>query len=179
VDVIQIRERDLESRALADVTARVLAATRGSRTRVVVNDRADVAIAAGAHGVHLRGDSAAPHRVRAIVPPSFLIGRSVHSVAEAAAVAGEVDYLIAGAVWATTSKPAGHPQIGCEGLAAIARAVRVPVLAIGGVTLERARDAALAGAAGVAAIRLFAGDRGEPVRLDDTVRAIRAAFGIT
>jgi len=83
VDVIQIRERDLEGRELALLTAAVLAVTRGSSTKILVNDRVDVALAAGADGVHLRADSLDAQRVRSIVPASFIVGRSVHSVDEA------------------------------------------------------------------------------------------------
>ncbi len=127
----------------------------GSRTLVVVNDRVDVALAARAHGVHLRSDSMATAEVRRMAPSAFLIGRSVHGLDEARQHAGGTDYLIAGAVWATASKPAGHPLLGVEGLAQVVRAVGVPVLAIGGVTLDRTHEVAAAGAAGLAAIGLF------------------------
>jgi thiamine-phosphate pyrophosphorylase len=131
---------------------------------VVVNDRLDVALAAGAHGVHLRGDSYPAARVRAVVPPGFLVGRSVHSAGEAVAVAaaGGVDYLVFGSVFATASK-AGQPPAGLPELAAVAAAVPVPVLAVGGVTVEHAGRVAQAGAAGAAAIGLFAETRDELV----------------
>ena len=92
--------------------------------------------------------------VRSIVPPRFVIGRSVHRVSDAAA-AGAVDYMIAGAVWATASKPAGHAMLGVDGLSEIVRTARVPVLAIGGVTLDRIRNIAAQGGAGAAGIVLF------------------------
>ena len=97
---------------------RAVAAVRGTRARILVNDRPDVALAAGAHGVHLRGDSAPARRVRAAVPPSFLIGRSVHSLDEIAQVSdeGSVDYLLFGTVFATASKP-DRPASGIAGLA--------------------------------------------------------------
>jgi thiamine-phosphate diphosphorylase len=131
---------------------------------VVVNDRLDVALAAGAHGVHLRGDSAPTWRVRAAVPRGFLIGRSVHAVDEArdAAGGGAVDYVIFGTVFATDSKPAG-PVAGVDRLAAVCAAVPVPVLAVGGVTIER-----------LGAIGLFA--RGAPGRLDEVVGQAVGAF---
>lgn len=179
VDVMQIRERDLEGGALAAVTTEVLAAVEGSALRVVVNDRLDVALAAGAHGVHLRADSIPPARARVISPPGFIIGRSVHGVDEAKACAADADYLIAGTVWATPSKPGDHPLLSVEGLAAIVRSVKIPVLAIGGVTGDRLPAAARAGAAGVAGIRLFADKGIEPAPLVDTVRGIRRAFDIT
>jgi thiamine-phosphate pyrophosphorylase len=178
VDVIQVRERDLEARALAALVDAAVARTRGSRTRVVVNDRLDVALACRADGVHLRGDSVSPGRVRRIAPPPFLVGRSVHSVADAIAQAPFVDYLIAGTVWTTASKPADRPLIGVDGLAAIARSVALPVLGIGGVTIERAGALARAGAAGVAAIGLFQPGDGAPVPLRETVDNLRRSFDL-
>ena len=154
IDILQIRERDLDGAALATLVSAIVAIARGSRTRIVVNDRIDVAVACGAAGVHLRADSPPPSLVRRMAPRGFLIGRSVHDAAEAAA-AGDVDYLIAGTVWPTSSKPAGHPLLGESGLGAVVRAAHVPVLAIGGVTLERLAAVRRAGAAGIAAIGLF------------------------
>jgi thiamine-phosphate diphosphorylase len=157
IDVIQVRERDLEASALAALVSAMVDAAAGCAMRVVVNDRIDVAIACGAHGVHLRGDSIPPARARAMAPAGFLIGRSVHDAAEAAQVAADVDYLIAGTVFTTGSKPPGHVRLGTAGLRAVVRSVRVPVLAIGGVTEARIPDVAASGAAGIAAIGLFSG----------------------
>lgn len=156
VDLVQVREPLLDSRALVDLSRGCVAAVRGCRARVVVNDRLDVALASGAHGVHLRADSVPGARLRRIVPPGFLIGRSVHSVEEAsrAAGGGGLDYLVAGTVFPSTSKPGG-PIMGVETLARIVRAVPLPVLAIGGVTGENLDLVAAAGAAGFAAITLF------------------------
>jgi thiamine-phosphate pyrophosphorylase len=154
VDLIQVREPDLEAGPLAEVVTAIAHAIRGSRTRLLVNDRLDVALACGADGVHLRSDSIAVADVRRLAPPGFVVGRSVHSVDEAAA-AGEVDYLIAGTVFPTASKPEATVWLGTGGLAAIVRAVRLPVLAIGGVTPERFDEVAAAGATGFAAIGLF------------------------
>jgi thiamine-phosphate pyrophosphorylase len=184
VDVVQVRERDLESGALADFASELIAIIpSGSGLRVVINDRLDVALAVGAAGVHLRGDSMPPSAVRSVTPPGFLIGCSVHSPSEAAAIGADADYLIAGTVWESGSKPVGHPVLGIDGLAAVVKAARVPVLAIGGVTAERAAEVAAAGAAGIAAIGLFIGS-GSPngcraVQLTGIVRSTRAKFGIT
>lgn len=155
IDVLQIRERDLEAGLLFELTAEAVGIARGSRTRIVVNDRLDVAMAAGADGVHLREDSVGAEAVRRIAPPGFLIGRSVHTAEDAAYLGRTVDYLIAGTVWPTASKPPSHPLLGPDGLAALVRHAQVPVMAIGGVTLERLEQVARAGAAGVAAIGLF------------------------
>jgi thiamine-phosphate pyrophosphorylase len=157
--VLQIRERDLEAGELARLCADFLRVARGSRSRVVVNDRVDVAFACGAHGVHLRGDSMPPAAVRAMSPRGFLIGRSVRSPEEAEAASGVVDYLIAGTVWATTSKAGLETSrlLGSAGLSQIAHRVTVPVLGIGGISLERIDAVAKSGASGVAAIGLFMG----------------------
>jgi thiamine-phosphate pyrophosphorylase len=155
IDLIQVRERDLEAAPLAAVVSDIVRVSRGSGTRVVVNDRVDVALACGAQGVHLRHDSPPTAAVRTIVPSDFLIGRSVHDVAEAVA-AGPVDYLIAGTVFRTPSKPdPSRPLIGLDGLAEIVQAVAVPVLAIGGITAGQVDEVVATGAAGVAGIGLF------------------------
>ena len=154
VDLILVRERDLEAARLAALVSELVSVTRGTGTRVVVNDRTDVALASGADGVHLRGDSVAARAVRRIVPPGFLVGRSVHSVTEAVE-AGPVDYLIAGTVFPTPSKPGLVRCLGLDGLAAIVQAVAVPVLAIGGLTEALVDEVAATGSAGVAAIGLF------------------------
>jgi thiamine-phosphate pyrophosphorylase len=181
VDVIQVRERDLPARHLCGLVADVVAQARGSRTRVVVNDRIDVAVAAKADGVHLRGDSIPPNAVRPLVPAGFLIGRSVHSVDEALHVHRAVDYLIAGTVWPSRSKAPNHPLLGTAGLGSIARASNVPVLAIGGVTLAALDQLGETGAAGAAAIDLFWPEGGtselcRAVPLVEVVREARARF---
>lgn len=154
VDLLQVREPDLDGVRLAELVTALVGASRGSAMRVVVNDRLDIALACGAHGVHLRHNSLPAAEARRIAPPGFLVGRSVHGVAEALA-AGPVDYLIAGTVFRTPSKPADAPLLGIDGLAAVVTAVRVPVLAIGGITSDRVEEVVAAGAAGVAGIGLF------------------------
>jgi thiamine-phosphate pyrophosphorylase len=181
VDAIQVRERDLEARELSALAADVLALARGSRTRVIVNDRVDVAIAVGADGVHLRSDSIAARAVRPIVPDGFLIGRSVHSAGEVAEAQFGADYLIAGTVWPSRFKGADHRLLGTEGLASVVGAARVPVLAIGGVTLATLGQLAETGAAGAAAIDLFwpsagPGELCRAARLLEVVREARARF---
>jgi thiamine-phosphate pyrophosphorylase len=174
VDLIQVRERDLEAGELSALVERIMAATRGSATRVVVNDRVDVAIACGAAGVHLRGDSMSAARVRTMTAAGFLIGCSVRSPEEALSAAPDADYLIAGTVFPTSSKPGMRKLLGLQGLAAIATAVPVPVLAVGGVSTARAGEIAATGAAGVAAIGLFA-DPHRPIR--EVVRLLQEQFG--
>ena len=169
IDLIQVRERHLETRALAALVASLLEVTRGSATRLVVNDRLDVSLACGADGVHLRADSMTAEAARSLAPPGFLIGRSVHSAAEARA-AVEADYLVAGTVFPTASKPHAI-GLGVDGLRAIVSASPIPVLAIGGVTIDRVPAIASTGAAGIAAIGLFARDD-----LAESVRNTRRLF---
>jgi thiamine-phosphate diphosphorylase len=180
VDLVQVREPDLETRDLCRLVERCLEAAAGLPTRIVVNDRSDVALAAGAHGVHLRGDSYAADRVRAIAPSGFIVGRSVHAADEAVAVtrSGAVDYIIVGTVFASASKPPGHTTTGVGGLAAAVAAARsVPVLAIGGVSIQSAPAIRAAGAAGLAAIGLFLpGEVGGEPTLAGTVSRLRTAF---
>jgi thiamine-phosphate pyrophosphorylase len=163
VDVIQVRERDVEAGMLMRRTRAAIDAVSGTAARVVVNDRLDVALAAGAAGVHLRGDSFAAARARSLASDGFLVGRSVHSDEEAAQVeaAGGCDYLIFGTVFPSTHKPAGHRPAGLEALRRVCARVRIPVLAVGGITAENAALARAAGAAGVAGISLFQG-HGQP-----------------
>jgi thiamine-phosphate diphosphorylase len=154
VDLIQLRERDLDDRRLLVLARRIMSIVQGTHSRLVVNDRVDVALAAGAAGVHLRSDSVGTQRVRAVVPKDFLVGRSVHTAAEATA-AGDADYLVAGTVYPSASKPAATATLGTAGLGAICAASTRPVLAIGGVAADKLGELAAAGSAGVAAIGLF------------------------
>ena len=183
IDWVQIREKDLfgkECSSLASVAVDLatnplqaadakapLSATskaprargRGS-TRILVNDRLDVALAAQGGGVHLGDKSLPPEEARRLVKAlrqeDFLIGVSCHSLEAArAAERGGANYVFFGPVFATPSKAAyGAPQ-GLECLAGVCRAVALPVLAIGGITSENAADCLSAGASGIAAIRLF------------------------
>lgn len=178
VDYLQVRERDLDAADLAAIVSEIVALARRSATRIVVNDRLDVAMACGASGVHLRGDSMAAAAVRTMAPPGFVVGRSVRTIEEAVEAAPSVDYLIAGTVWATESKPPGHDAIGPAGLTRIAAGVGVPVLAIGGVTGERLPAILRAGGAGAAGIGLFMAPPGEGrdgCRAEELTRIVRAA----
>jgi thiamine-phosphate pyrophosphorylase len=157
---IQIREKDLEASALMELARFAVAEMRGAAARVLINDRLDVALAANAAGVHL-GEKSLPLEIviewrRSTGRKDFLIGVSCHSLEYARAAAkGGADYIFFGPVFATPSKAAfGAPQ-GIERLREICASVKIPVLAIGGVTSENARACIAAGAAGVAAIRLF------------------------
>jgi thiamine-phosphate pyrophosphorylase len=157
VDLVHLRERDLDGRELLELAAACVRATRGTATRVVVNDRMDVALAAGAAGVHLRGDSVDSASARAIAPEGFVIGRSVHGVADAIEEGrrGCCDYLVLGTMFPTRSKAAPDTVIGPAALSSVTAAVSVPVLGIGGVTQSTLPALAACGARGFAAIGWF------------------------
>jgi thiamine-phosphate pyrophosphorylase len=160
VDWIQIREKDLPARELFGLTTECVALAAAG-TRILVNDRLDVALAAGAAGVHLGRESAPAREVKkwcraGHAPPGFLVGVSCHSLNEAlAAEADGADYIFFGPVFATPSKEAFGPPQDIARLAEVCRSVRIPALAIGGISPENAAECLRAGAAGIAAIRLF------------------------
>jgi thiamine-phosphate pyrophosphorylase len=157
VDVIQVREPDLADGPLAALVRTLVGVSAGTRTRVLVNDRADIAIAAGAAGVHLREDSPPASRVRAAFAEAFLIGRSVHSLAsvEAAVADGGCDYFLFGTVFPSAGKPDGHPVAGLDTLREACARSPLPVIAIGGMNASRGAAVRDAGAAGYAAVGLF------------------------
>jgi thiamine-phosphate pyrophosphorylase len=156
VEWVQIREKDLSARELFDLTAAVLALPNPHRAKILVNTRVDVALAAGAAGVHLPGGSPAPWRWRLSTPAGFLIGVSCHTLDDVRAAEDEgADYVVFGPVFAPRSKKTDLEPRGIDLLGAAARAVRIPVLALGGITRGNARDCMAAGAAGVAAISLY------------------------
>ena len=161
VDWIQLREKDLSGRALAELLREALRRVPAG-CRIVLNDRLDVACALGAGGVHLGRESLSVEDARRLArgrgaTQDFLVGASTHSLAAAlSAEKAGADYLVFGPVYATPSKAQYGPPQGIERLREVCHAVSLPVLAIGGITLENARACLEAGAAGIAAIRLFA-----------------------
>ena len=147
---LHARDRALGGSALAGLAARLVALARPAEASVVVSGRADVAMAIGAQGVQLSAADLAPADARRVLPHGW-VGRSVHSVDEAAAALGEgADYLIAGNIYETASHP-GRAPLGLGALRAIVR-LGIPVIAIGGIDATRAGEVHGAGAWGVAAI---------------------------
>ena len=157
INLIQIREKQLTARVLFELVERASDLTRGTNTRLLVNDRADVAVGAGADGVHLTMQSLDAAMIRKTFGKEVLIGTSTHSL-EAAGFAQEqgADFIVFGPVFETQSKKLFGPPVGLEKLADVARELRdFPVLALGGVSLANAQDCFAAGAQGIAGISLF------------------------
>ncbi|HKG60626.1 MAG TPA: thiamine phosphate synthase [Pyrinomonadaceae bacterium] len=157
VPLFQIREKSLPARVLYELVARTAEITHGSRTRLLVNDRSDIARAAGADGVHLTTQSLPAEVVRNIFGAEFVIGVSTHSLDEAhAARASGADFVVFGPVFETESKRAyGEPQ-GLNKLAEVARELgEFPVVAIGGITLDNVAECLQRGARGIAAIGML------------------------
>ncbi len=175
-NAVQLREKDLSGGDLYDLAVTVHAVLRG-RALLLVNDRLDVALAAGADGVHFPEHSLPPSKARRLAGDSCIIGRSVHSVEAARqAVAEGADFLVVGNVYETASKP-GAPAAGVELVEAVAEAVPVPVIAVGGVTAANLTPVIDAGAGGVAVIGAVM-DADDPKEAAARLRAaLDAAYG--
>lgn len=173
VDLIQLREKDLASRELLQLAKSAVEISRRTNTRTSVNDRLDIALATGAHGVHLGGQSAPPEAVRRHVDKDFLVGVSCHSMEDALkAEAGGADYLLLGPIFDTPSKRRYGPPLGLNKLSEAAKRIKIPLLALGGITVGRVRLCLDAGATGIAAIRLFQ----EGPSPGDRIRELRDQF---
>jgi thiamine-phosphate pyrophosphorylase len=157
ISLFQIREKSLSGRVLYELAARAAEITRGSVTRLLINDRFDVARAAGTDGVQLTELSLPVRVVRELCGDEFLIGASTHSLERAReACASGADFVVFGPVFETESKRAFGPPQGLDKLREVANALKdFPVIAIGGVTRENAPSCYAAGASGIAGIRLF------------------------
>jgi thiamine-phosphate pyrophosphorylase len=156
LDWIQIREKDWSARQVWNFTREALALPNPHGTRILVNARADAALAAGCAGVHLPEGSPAPKLWRSIVPADFLIGVSCHSIEAVRRAEDEgASYVVFGPVFAPISKDSALPPRGLDQLAEAARSVRIPVLALGGIRVENVELCARSGAAGIAGISLF------------------------
>jgi thiamine-phosphate pyrophosphorylase len=174
VDLLQIREKRLTARVLFQLAAGAVEIARGSPTSLLVNDRSDIAAAAGVDGVHLTTRSLSPEVVRRTFGDKFLIGVSTHSLQEATAARGNgADFAVFGPVFDTSSKLQYGAPLGLEQLERVASELApFPVLALGGVTTNKVADCIRAGTQGIAAIRML----NDPSRLSDIVSEIRENF---
>ena len=156
VDFVQIREKDLPDRKLFELTSRAVALSRGKKGRILVNGRADIALAAGAHGVHLPSMGLRISEIRTWIPGGFVVGVSVHTEPEIRdASALGADYVLLGHVFPTESKRNSGPGLGLGFLQKACSKTSIPVLALGGMQPDSISPVLKAGAAGVAGISLF------------------------
>jgi thiamine-phosphate pyrophosphorylase len=173
VDLIQIREKDLPTRELVALVQAAVEYASGTNACIVVNDRLDVALAVGAAGVHLGTQALPSDAVRRCVPKEFLVGVSCHSVDDAlGAEAAGADYVLLGPIFSTPSKLPFGPPLGLATLREAAARVETPILALGGINVERIKACAEAGATGVAGILIFQ----DCDSLELRVRAMRDEF---
>ena len=159
ISIVQIREKYLTAKQLFELTTEAVRTSAGSLTSILVNDRADVALAAGADGVQLRSDSVRAAVIRRFFPPSFIIGVSAHTESDviAARDAG-ANFAVFGPVFETPGKPF---TVGPDELRRVCKAAgSFPVLALGGIDDSNAEAALQSGAAGFAAIRFLNTDGG-------------------
>jgi thiamine-phosphate pyrophosphorylase len=170
IQLIQIREKQLTAQMLFELTTSVVAITRGSSTRVLVNDRADIAASSGADGVHLTTRSLTPDVIRKTFGAKFLIGASTHSLVEVQDARRQgADFAVFGPIFPSPSKERYGSPLGLGKLSeATGELASFPLIALGGVTLENVNECLLAGAGGIAGITLFS----EPNNLASTVETI-------
>ncbi|MEX2528404.1 MAG: thiamine phosphate synthase [Gemmatimonadota bacterium] len=164
---VQLRHKSASANELYHMACRLGSLTRAAGALLFVNDRVDVALAAGADGVHLGPDDLPPRAIRHALPPGFLLGVSCDDPAQARLLVDQgADFVGCGTVYPTRSKADAGEAIGLEGLRAVVEAVSVPVVGIGGITADRYRDVLSTGAAGAAVLGavMEAPHAGEAVR---------------
>jgi len=169
--LIQLREKSLAPREFYEQAKAAVAVATRNRVQLLINDRVDLALAAGAHGVHLGQDDMPPDAARKLLGPNAVIGYSTHNVEQAiAATKLSIDYLALGPIFATTTKSDTAPVLGLEGLRAVRRAIGAfPLVGIGGITQSNAREVIDAGADSVAVISTLLCD---PRGITDAVRSL-------
>jgi thiamine-phosphate pyrophosphorylase len=152
ISLVQIREKSLSARLVFELAREAGGITSGTKTRLIVNERADIAISAGADGVHLPSRSLTPSAVRSFAPPEFVIGVSAHSLDDVLNARSEgADYAVFGPVFDTPGK---GPPVGLEELGRVAEAAGdFPVLALGGIDGSNYPEVLASGVSGFAAIR--------------------------
>jgi thiamine-phosphate pyrophosphorylase len=173
IDLVQLREKDLPTRELAELAADAVRICRETGSKIVVNDRLDIAMGVAADGVHLGGQSLPAEVVRREAGKDFLIGVSCHSLDDALrAEAAGADYILLGPIFETPSKLRYGPPLGLARLSEVVEQTTIPVLALGGITVERTAACITAGAKGIAGIRIFQ----DCLSLAERVRELRAQF---
>lgn len=171
--LIQLRDKKSNSREIYETSVEMQEAARRGGAVFVLNDRPDIAWAAGADGVHLGQDDLPAAIARRMLPKEMIIGVSTHSVEQVArADQAPVDYIAFGPIFATNSKEAPDPVVGLAGLAEARRASRKPLVAIGGITAENAPAVIAAGADSVAVIGALLGEPGVAERARRLLRAV-------
>jgi len=180
-DVVQLRDKALSSRGLLAAAREIRVVTRAADALFIVNDRLDIALAAGADGVHLGQDDLPVAEARSIAPPGFIVGVSVGNAAEASlAAAGGADYVALSPTFATGSKADAGPGRGLDTLRSVRSAVSVPLLAIGGIGPNNVCEVIGAGADGVAVISAVVGQEdaaGAARRLKALVKTAKNGSG--
>ncbi len=153
VTMIQLREKDCATGQFIELARRLLAITRSARVPLVINDRVDVALAVDADGIHVGQQDMPAEIARRLIGPEKILGISVESVADAQAAGDlDIDYLGVSPVYLTATKPDATRALGLEGLRAIRKISRHPLVAIGGMNQETAPDTIAAGADGIAVV---------------------------
>jgi thiamine-phosphate pyrophosphorylase len=177
IDLVQIREKNLNASVLYQLSANAAGLTKGSATKLLINDRSDIAAAVAADGVHLTTNSLPAEVVRRTFGDDFLIGVSTHSAAEAAAARRRgADFVVFGPVFETASKSEYGAAVGLANLEKVCLELSpFPVLALGGLTISNVADCIRAGAHGIAAIRMLS----DPQRLGNVVKEIREIVSTT
>ncbi|HEY0386006.1 MAG TPA: thiamine phosphate synthase [Pyrinomonadaceae bacterium] len=169
--LIQLREKHLSPRDFASAATEALRVARAHGARLIINDRVDIALALHADGVHLGQDDLPPQAARELLGEHALIGFSTHTVEQALTAASQpVDYIAIGPIFNTSSKEKPDPVVGLEGVRRASSVVgRMPLVAIGGITLETAPLVLSCGADSIAVISLLLK---EPAKIAETVRSV-------
>ena len=180
VTCVQLREKDCGTREFLDEARKLLAILRPLGVPLIINDRVDVALAAGADGVHVGQQDLPLADVRRLAPAGWIVGVSAESVEDAIrAEQGGADYIGASPVFATPTKTDHAPPLGLAGLRAIRAAVRIPLVAIGGIHAGNARDVIRAGADGLAVVSAIVAAADPRAAAVELRREIKAAKGET
>ncbi|HKU74278.1 MAG TPA: thiamine phosphate synthase [Pyrinomonadaceae bacterium] len=169
--LVQLREKGMPALEFYEQAKAAVTVAERSGVQLIINDRVDVALAVGAHGVHLGQDDLPPVAARELLGANAIVGYSTHTVDQAlAAVKLPIDYLAIGPIFQTTTKTDTSPVLGLEGLRVVRRAIgEFPLVAIGGITHANARDAIEAGADSVAVISALLAD---PHRITEMTRSL-------